>query len=110
MLATRASLARSRLAGGRSMSETGRMYVRVGRWSTFAVLLAAGAFLFLEGAEATPTTQELKTLCSGTASEPQKLIWMDALCATNSTASRTALKDLADNADDRTAVKAIGAL
>ena len=92
------------------MSETGRMYLRVGRWWAFAILVAAGVFLFFRGAEATPTTQELKTLCSGTASESQKLIWLDELCAINSTASRTALKDLADDADDRTAVRAIGAL
>jgi hypothetical protein len=73
--------------------------------------LGAAAMLVWPRAEATPTrTEALEALCSGTAAPTQKLIALEELGTIDTSASRDALKRLADCEDERTAMMALGAL
>ena len=70
---------------------------------------AVAAFAFRPKAEATQSrTERLGTVWRDNAGDPRRLMAIDGLGSIDSSASRHALKDLADSADDRIAVTVIG--
>jgi len=93
---------------GKTSSGRGRAVVIVG---AAAAAVAAAVFLW-PGAEATPPSrcQQLVTICTSRGGDCRKLLALEELLTTDSSAARDALAEIADSGDDRVAAMAIGAL
>jgi hypothetical protein len=95
------------------MRQNGKRSAGLGRGLvllTTAAVAVVAVGLWPDAAATPSRSQVLTTICTSPGGECKKLLAIEELCSIDTSVSRDALSGLADGADERVAVMAIGAL